>query len=125
MVHAACIFRSTLMAYSSSTVIFGEQLFDFPIPLFGANTKLKILFGDRIPVLVIVRETPLRESFNRWAYLVDHHYGKKIAYCREEQSVKVMLCGIANRTTENIEDHLTNDKEEHPETNVSKRPSIL
>ena len=58
-------------------------------------------------------------------YLVDHHNGKEIADCREEETVKVMLCIVANAVAKDVEDHLANDEEENTKGNVAERPSIL
>ena len=51
VIHTTCVFRITVLVYSSSLIIFGKELFDFPIPLLCTDAKFKIFFGDGIPIL--------------------------------------------------------------------------
>ena len=39
------------MIDGTPSVIFGEELFDFPIPLFRADTEFEIFFGNGVPIL--------------------------------------------------------------------------
>ena len=48
---AACILRNTVMIDGTPSVIFREELFDFPISLFGADTEFEIFFGNGVPIL--------------------------------------------------------------------------
>jgi hypothetical protein len=51
----------------------------------------------------------------RWrleAYLVDHHDGKQIANGCEEETIDVVLYLVADGLAEDVEDDLTDDKEE-------------
>ena len=50
-VRAACILRNTIVINGTTSVIFREELFDFPISLLGADAKLKIFLRNGIPVL--------------------------------------------------------------------------
>ena len=50
-VGAACILRNTIMINGTPSVIFREELFDFPISLLRADAKLEIFLGNGIPVL--------------------------------------------------------------------------
>lgn len=36
-----------------------------------------------------------------------------------------MLDGVANLVTKDVQDHLANDEEKDPKSNISKRPAIL
>ena len=56
MIHTTRVLRGTLMIHGRSAVFVVEQLLDFPVALLSAHTKLKILSGYRIPVLLTVRE---------------------------------------------------------------------
>jgi hypothetical protein len=51
----------------------------------------------------------------RWrlgAYLVDHHDGKQIANGCEEEAIDIVLYLVADGLAEDVEDDLTDDKEE-------------
>ena len=50
-IRAACILRNSVMIDGTSSVIFREELFDFPISLFRADTEFEIFFGNGVPVL--------------------------------------------------------------------------
>ena len=39
------------MIDGTSSVIFREELFDFPISLFRADTEFEIFFGNGVPIL--------------------------------------------------------------------------
>ena len=50
-IRAACILGNTVMIDGTPSVILREELFDFPISLFGADTEFKIFFGNGVPIL--------------------------------------------------------------------------
>lgn len=50
-VRATCILRNTIVINGTPSVIFREELFDFPISLLGADAKLEIFLRNGIPVL--------------------------------------------------------------------------
>jgi hypothetical protein len=66
-----------------------------------------------------------RESGANGTNLVDHHDSQKITDCSKEKSVKVVLDGLANSVTEDIENNLSNDEEECTESEISQWPAIL
>lgn len=51
VVHATGILGVTVMIDGPSPVFLGKEFLHFPVALLGANTELKILFCNRIPVL--------------------------------------------------------------------------
>lgn len=53
VIHAAGVFRVSLVIDGSSSVFVREKFLDFPIPLLGADTEFKIFLRDRIPILTI------------------------------------------------------------------------
>src|SRR5207248_2481680 len=67
----------------------------------------------------------MQESQKVSIYLVNHHDSQEVANSSEEYPIQVMLDAITDLSVENIKNHLANDKENHSESNVTKRPSIL
>ena len=48
-VHSTRVFG--ILVDSGSAVIFGEEFFDFPVVLLGADREFEIFAGDGIPIL--------------------------------------------------------------------------
>ena len=107
VVHAARILGVAVVVDCPSTILFREQLFDFPIPLFSPNAEFEVFPGDGVPILV------------------HHHDSKQIAYRGEEEAVEVMLDAVADAVTEDVQDHLACNKDTHAKGDVSQWPSIL
>lgn len=82
-------------------------LFDFPNSRFTANTEFEILLGDRVPVLV------------------DHHDTEEHAESEEEETVDVVLDGIANCHAEGEEDNLGDSEEGSTEEDITNRPPVV
>lgn len=59
------------------------------------------------------------------ADFVDHHDSEEITDGREEESIQVVLCSVADGAAENIENNLAHDEEENAKADVPERPSIL
>lgn len=53
MIHATRVLGVTVVVDGPSPVFLGKKFFHFPVALLGANTELKILFRNRIPVLIL------------------------------------------------------------------------
>lgn len=85
-VHAAGVFRVSILIHSSSAIFVGEEFLDFPVALFRPNTKFQIFFGNRVPVLYAKFSTSVKEISNP-SHLIHHHHSQKIANRGEEQSV--------------------------------------
>ena len=51
VIHAAGIFRIAVVIDGSPSVFLRQELFDFPISLFCANTEFKVFLRDGVPVL--------------------------------------------------------------------------
>ncbi len=85
VVHAAGVLGVAVVVDGASAVVFGEEFFDFPIALFGADAEFEVFAGDGVPVLEaqLVRFQEDLEMFVG-PYFVHHHDGKKIAYRGEE-----------------------------------------
>ena len=63
-VRAACILRNTIVINGTSSVIFREELFDFPISLLRADTEFEIFLGNGIPILEdVLALIPRKVSF--------------------------------------------------------------
>lgn len=88
VVHAASILRVTVMIDGGAAVFFGEELFDFPIALFGANAEFEVFAGNGVPVLKVeVISEDCRTNLGilvGGVYLVDHHDGEEVADCGKE-----------------------------------------
>lgn len=69
VVHTASIFRIVIVVDSLSSILFRQQLFDFPSIRLHANGEFQIFFSDRIPELV------------------DHHHCKQVAKSGKENSI--------------------------------------
>jgi hypothetical protein len=57
--------------------------------------------------------------------LVDHHDCKQVADRRKEQPIEVVLGAIADNVAKDVQDDLSNHKEEHAEDDVAQRPAVL
>ena len=52
-VRASGVLGVGIVVVGSATVVFGEQFFDFPVALFGADAEFEVFFRDGVPVLFV------------------------------------------------------------------------
>ena len=57
--------------------------------------------------------------------LVDHHDSQEIAGCRNEQSVNIVACGLANSRAQRVQNNLANNEEDDGKGDIAQRPSVL
>lgn len=51
VVHTAGVLGVAVVVDGASAVVFGEELLDFPVALFGADAEFEVFAGDGVPVL--------------------------------------------------------------------------
>lgn len=108
-----------------SPVFLGKEFLHLPVALLGANTELEILFCNRIPVLNAEFSECLLNLEVGNAYLINHHHSEKITYRGKEKSIEIVLHVVADGIAEDVQNDLSDYKEEDAKGNVSQRPSIL
>lgn len=68
-------------------------------------------------------------AFSIWkvcnAYLINHHHSEKITYRGKEKPIEIVLHVVADGIAEDVQNDLSDYKEEDAKGNVSQRPSIL
>lgn len=108
------------------SLVFRQELFDFPIVLLGADRKLKVFLRDRVPILGICKLWYWASAISEIvSYLVHHHHSQEVADCSKEKSIQVVLHAVADCITEDVKDHLANNEEEYSKGYISKWPPVL
>lgn len=72
VVHTAGVLGVAVVVDGASAVVFGEELLDFPIALFGADAEFEVFAGDGVPVLEaqLARFQDLRCSWRLTLYTI-------------------------------------------------------
>ena len=113
------------MIHSASAIFFGQELFDLPVTLLCTYAELEIFFCDGVPILCASALAKIFASWVSSAYFVDHHDGKQVADRCKKQSIQVVADPIAEGVTEDVQNDLSDDEEEHPKCDITQGPPVL